>query len=385
MDQIVWTGLGHDFTGFEAGLIGAGLLAVLVLTIVAIVLSRAGRGRAAIEAMRAAEQAMALEQRLAQLMQVQSEMTGRIQSLSEIFGARTSDLARVLSETIDNSSQRMGQSLAETRTKTEESLGKLNERLAVIDSAQTTITRLSTEVVDLQKILSNKQQRGAFGQGRMEAIIGDALAAGAYQFQVTLSNGKRPDCVVKLPNGAPPLVIDAKFPLESWQLIEASQSPDDLARASTQFRNDIGVHVKAIAGNYLLPGETHDVAFMFVPSESIFADLHEKFDDVVQKASRARVMIVSPSLLMLSVQVVQALMRDVEMRKQAHRIQHEVTMILEDVRRLGERVDLLRTHFRAADRDIEQIETTAAKITGRGGRIGQLEFEAAPARLAAAD
>lgn len=380
METVLWTGFGHDFTALEVLLGGLGL-AIVALVVVVIVAWRAGGTRAAA----AAQHRAALEQHLAQLMQTQSEMTGRIQSMSEIFGSRTAELAKTVGDRLDSSSQRMGQALTESRTKTEESLSKLHERLAVIDRAQATITELSTEVVDLQKILSDKQQRGAFGQGRMEAIVADGLSAGAYEFQVTLSNNRQPDCVVYLPNSAPPLVIDAKFPLESWQLIQRAESADDAARAATAFRNDVGVHVKAIAERYLIPGETHDTAFMFVPSESIFADLHEKFPDVVQKAARARVMIVSPSLLMLSIQVVQALMRDVEMRKQAHLIQHEVMMILEDVSRLGDRVEKLRQHFQLANKDIEQIETSAGRIASRGSRIGQLELEDAPPRLDAAD
>lgn len=380
MDTVLWTGFGHDFTVLEVLVGGLGLVVVGLLVAVLVTL-RSGGARAAA----AAVDRTNLEQHLAQLMQTQSELTGRIQSMSEIFGSRTAELAKTVSDRLDSSSQRLGQALTENRTKTQESLTKLHERLAVIDRAQITITELSTEVVDLQKILSDKQQRGAFGQGRMEAIVADGLSAGAYAFQVTLSNNRQPDCVVYLPNSAPPLVIDAKFPLESWQLVQTAESADDAARAATAFRNDVGVHVKAIAERYLIPGETHDTAFMFVPSESIFADLHEKFADVVQKAARARVMIVSPSLLMLSIQVVQALMRDVEMRKQAHLIQHEVMMILEDVSRLGERVDALRNHFRLADRDIGQIETTTSKITSRGTRIGQLELEDAPPRLDAAD
>lgn len=380
MDTVLWTGFGHDFTVLEVLVGGLGLIVVGLLVAVLVTL-RSGGARAAA----AAVDRTNLEQHLAQLMQTQSELTGRIQSMSEIFGSRTAELAKTVSDRLDSSSQRLGQALTENRTKTQESLTKLHERLAVIDRAQITITELSTEVVDLQKILSDKQQRGAFGQGRMEAIVADGLSAGAYAFQVTLSNNRQPDCVVYLPNSAPPLVIDAKFPLESWQLVQTAESADDAARAATAFRNDVGVHVKAIAERYLIPGETHDTAFMFVPSESIFADLHEKFADVVQKAARARVMIVSPSLLMLSIQVVQALMRDVEMRKQAHLIQHEVMMILEDVSRLGERVDALRNHFRLADRDIGQIETTTSKITSRGTRIGQLELEDAPPRLDAAD
>src|SRR5690606_315304 len=173
--------------------------------------------------------------------------------------------------------------------------------------------------------------------GRMEAIIGDGLAPNSYAFQITLSNGSRPDAVVYMPNNAPSLVIDAKFPLESWQRFAAG-APEEQKFAANGFRNDMGVHIKAISEKYLIAGETADTAFLFVPSESIFADLHEKFEDVVQKALKARVVIVSPSILMLSIQVVQALMRDVRMREEAYRIQTEVRALLADVGRLDDRV-----------------------------------------------
>lgn len=358
--------------------LAAGLALVLVLLLVLLVTQmRAARRRAedaAAEATRAAE----MERHLADMMRVQSEMTGRMQTMSEIFGTRTSDLARLLSERIDASSHRVNQSMTETREKTEETLTKLNERLAVIDRAQTNIAQLSGEIVSLQSILSNKQQRGAFGQGRMEAIIADGLAANAYSFQATLSNGSRPDALIHMPNDAPALVVDAKFPLEGWQRIAEADGPELLKQAMTAFRNDCGVHIKAISEKYLIAGETQDTAFMFVPSESIFADLHERFEDIVQRASRARVVIVSPSLLMLSIQVIQALLRDVRMREQAHIIQKEVSILLADVGRLTERVQKLQTHFSQANADIDLILTSAGKVTKRGERIEALEFEDKP-------
>jgi DNA recombination protein RmuC len=357
-----------------------GLIALLLLVLLALAL-RAGRARAdeaASEAARGAE----LERRLADLLRVQSEMTGRMQTMSEIFGSRTSDLARLLSERIEASSHRVNQSMTETRDKTELSLAKLNERLAVIDRAQTNITELSGEIVSLQSILANKQQRGAFGQGRMEAIVADGMGGTGYSFQATLSNGSRPDCLIHMPNNAPPLVIDAKFPLEGWQRLGDTATPEELRLAMTAFRGDIGVHVKAIADKYLISGETQDTAFMFVPSESIFADLHERFDDVVQRANRARVMIVSPSLLMLSIQVVQALLRDVRMREQAHLIQREVVGLLDDMRRLTERTRKLQAHFTQANGDIEDILTSTAKLTRRGERIETMDFAEEERRLA---
>lgn len=366
MDHILFDAFGIPVTLSLALIAGLGFLALLmlVLLIVSLRMASARANEALLEAERNAE----IERHMADMMRVQSEMTGRMQTMSEIFGSRTSDLARLLSERIEASSHRVNQSMAETREKTEESLSRLNERLAVIDRAQTNITQLSGEIVSLQSILSNKQQRGAFGQGRMESIVADGMAPNSYSFQATLSNGSRPDCLIHMPNEAPSLVIDAKFPLESWQRLNEAESPEALRVAMAGLRNDIGVHVKAIADKYLIAGETQDTAFMFVPSESIFADLHERFEDIVQKASRARVVIVSPSLLMLSIQVVQALLRDVRMREQAHIIQKEVTMLLGDVGRLTERVQKLKVHFGQAGTDIDGILTSAEKVSKRGER-----------------
>lgn len=370
-----------DFAVTLATAIAGGVALAGVLLLILLVASlRAGRERAE-DAAAAIARSAEMERHLASLMQVQSEMTGRMQTMSEIFGSRTSDLARLVNERLDSTSQRVGQALQETRAKTDEGLNKLHERLAVIDRAQSTMTSLSSEIVSLQSILANKQTRGAFGQGRMEAIVGDGLAPNAYSFQSTLSNGYRPDCLIIMPNDAPSLVIDAKFPLESWQRLAAASNPDELRQAQAGFRSDIAVHVRAISEKYLIPGETQDTAFMFVPSESIFADLHEHFEDVVQRASRARVVIVSPALLMLSIQVIQALLRDVRMREQAHLIQKEVRELLGDVARLDERVNKLQTHFTQANRDIGDILISTGKVTKRSERIDAMDFEE-PQRLA---
>jgi DNA recombination protein RmuC len=365
--------LGYAIAG---GVALIGLL--LVLMLVAVGRTSSARREEAEEAL---ARSAAMERHIAGLMQVQSEMTGRVQSMSEMFGSRTAELSQMVNDRLDTTSQRVGQALQETRAKTDEGLNKLHERLAVIDRAQSTMTSLSSEIVSLQSILSNKQTRGAFGQGRMEAIVGDGLAPNAYSFQSTLSNGYRPDCLIIMPNDAPSLVIDAKFPLESWQRIASADNPEALRAAQTGFKQDIAVHVKAISEKYLIPGETQDTAFMFVPSESIFADIHEHFEDVVQRASRARVVIVSPALLMLSIQVIQALLRDVSMREQAHLIQKEVRELLADVGRLDERVNKLQTHFTQASKDIDDILVSTSKVTRRSERIDAMDFEE-PQRLA---
>jgi DNA recombination protein RmuC len=365
-----------------AAVIAALLLGLVVLTL------RGNRQRVADAAQRALEieaaqqKTEAAEKMLAHLLQVQSEMTGRMQTMSEIFGSRTSDLARLVNERLDAQGQRVGQAIEATNRKNEESLSKLAERLAVIDRAQANITTLSKDVVSLQSILANKQTRGAFGQGRMEAIITDGLPVGSFAFQYTLSTNARPDCVIFMPNGTPPLVIDAKFPLESWQRLQAAQNEQEQHVARLGFRQDMQVHIRAISEKYLVAGETHDTAFLFVPSESIFADIHEHFEDVVQRASRARVVVVSPSLLMLSIQVVQALLRDVRVREEAHRIQSEVRELVTDVGRLKDRVIALQKHFGQASNDIGDILTSTSKIVRRGQKIDELDLDDEPQRLA---
>ena len=373
-------GLGISY-GLAAmtGLVVVALLLVGVL----VVLWRGSAARSSAEA-EADEQQGELDRRLADLLRVQSEMTGRMQTMAEIFSGRTSDLARLVNERLDSQGQRLGTALQDSNTRTAESLSKLAERLAVIDRAQANITQLSENVVSLQSILANKQTRVAFGQGRMETIIADGLAPNGYAFQYKLSNNCQPDCVVFMPNGGPSLVIDAKFPLESWQRFSAAQTPDEARAAGIEFRNVMGVHIRAIAEKYLIPGETQDTALLFVPSESIFADLHEKFADSVQRAARARVVIVSPSILMLSIQVMQGLLRDVRMREEAHRIQTEVRELLIDVGRLDDRVRKLQSHFQQANTDVEQILVSSGKVTSRGERIEAMDFEdeAPPRRLA---
>jgi DNA recombination protein RmuC len=356
---------------FAAG----GLFAALLIALLVVVV-RQSRVRAE-EAEDAQRKNAANERHLADLIRIQSEMTGRMQTMSEIFGSRTSDLARLVNDRLDSQGQRIGAAMQEGNVKTNESLAKLQERLAVIDRAQTNITQLSQDVVGLQSILANKQTRGAYGQGRMETIIGDGLAPNSYAFQPTLSNGTRPDALVFMPNNAPSLVIDAKFPLESWQRLSEADGPEQLRFAGNGFKNDMGVHIRAISEKYLIAGETADTAFLFVPSESIFADLHEKFEDVVQRALKARVVIVSPAILMLSIQVVQALLRDVRMREEAHKIQREVRELLLDVGRLDERVRKLQTHFTQAAGDIGDIVTSSSKVARRGERIEAMDFEEA--------
>ncbi len=354
-------------------------LAALVLIVIwlALTLARASRRRAAAEADAAARAAQA-EARLAEILKAQSEMQGRMGAMTELFGARQAELNQSIGQRIDGMTQRLGSSITEQTKSTHENLSKLQERLAVIDTAQNNIQSLARDVVGLQAILSNKQTRGAFGQSRMETIIQDGLPFGAFSFQPTLTNGMRPDCTITMPNGAPDLVIDAKFPLEAWNAMreaEAEGTGEQAAQQAQQrFRRDIEVHIRDISDKYLISGETQDTAFLFVPSESIFAEIHEKFEAIVHKAQRSRVVIVSPSLLMLSIQVIQALLKDARMREQAHLIQGEVLRLMEDLSRLDDRTRKLQAHFSMAQKDVDLILTSSDKLTKRGAKIEALEF-----------
>lgn len=307
-----------------------------------------------------------------------SELKGRLQTLAEISVSRHGELARAVNERLDRMTHKVGTDLNETARKTNDSIAKLNERLAVIDTAQKNLTDLSTNMVSLQEILANKQARGAFGQMRMETIIQDGLPKGAYTFQATLSNGKRPDCVLHLPNTKAGIVIDAKFPLEGFEAFRTARREEEKKEAAKRVRLDVAKHVGDMAERYFLPGETQDTAILFVPSESIYADLAEHFSDLVQKAHRARIMICAPNMLMLAVQTMQAILKDVKMREQAHLIQREVVHLMEDVGRLRERVLDLQRHFGQANADIEKILTSSERIGSRGHKIENLEFENEP-------
>jgi DNA recombination protein RmuC len=310
-----------------------------------------------------------------------TELKVRLQTLAEISVSRHGELARGVNERLDRMTHKVGTDLNETARKTYESISKLNERLAVIDTAQKNLTDLSTNMVSLQQILSNKQARGAFGQMRMETIIQDGLPKGAYTFQATLSNGKRPDCVLHLPNTSAGVVIDAKFPLEGFEAFRTARRDEEKKEAAKRVRIDVIRHIEAMAERYFVPGETQDTAILFVPSESIYADLAEHFDDVVQKAHRARIMICAPNMLMLAVHTMQAILKDVKMREQAHLIQREVIHLMEDTERLRERVLDLQRHFGQANTDIEKILTSSDRINSRGRKIEALEFEAEVAVL----
>lgn len=384
--------------------IAAGGTGMVVLAILALLLSARRRRSETVAA-----DNLRAELRLARdLMGAElAELKGRISTIADISSRRETELGATLDQRLDHVSDRLGQSLdkvterlaasladtgnrlgqnlSDQGARTTDGLSRLYERLAVIDTAQANLTELSSQVVSLKDVLGNKQARGAFGQLRMEAIIEDGLPRGAFEFQATLSNGKRPDCLVRLPSAPAPLVIDAKFPLEGFEALRLARTAEETQGAMQRVRTAVAGHIDDIAGKYLIAGETQDMALMFVPSEQVYAELHERFPDVLQRAHRARVVIVSPNMLMLAVQTMQAIFKDVRMREQAGLIQREVGLLMGDVTRLAERARELERHFMLAAKDVEKILASSERIANRGKRIEGVDLAEVPESKAAAE
>jgi len=365
-------------TPFEIGVLAIGT--VLVIGLLALYL-KAERGQRD-----GAGQSERLAEATDYLAKAQSELAVRLQTLNESqlaiqngLGERLQAQERALSKTLDERlsdvGKRLGDGLSDHAQRTHVTMSALQERLAVIDAAQKNLTELSSRVVTLQDILANKQARGAFGEIQLNDLVVNALPPTAYEFQASLSNGKRADCLLKLPNPPGSIVIDSKFPLESFEALHNAKDDAAKVQAGRTFSADILKHVKDIAEKYILPGETAESALMFLPSEAVYAELHASFRNVVEESFKRRVWIVSPTTLMATLNTVRAVLKDAQMREQAGLIQKEVETMMTDVGRLTDRVDNLQRHFDQAAKDIEQIQTSADKVMKRGEKIRNVELE----------
>ena len=282
-------------------------------------------------------------------------------------------LSKRLEESLGNMSERLSQNLNKQTQSTHDNLKSLAERLAVIDAASQQITTLTTQVSSLQNILSNKTERGAFGEVQLENLVRNVLPPNAYEFQHQLSNGKRADCVLRLPNPPGDIVIDAKFPLEAWQSLQNATTEAEKAAARKALGLAVKGHVKDIQKKYILAGETAESACLFLPSEAVYAELHANMQSIIEDSYKARVWIVSPTTMMATLNTVRAILRDARMREQTALIQAEIIKLIEDVVRLDKRVESLGRHFGQAQKDIDDIRTSTGKITKRGERIGEFD------------
>jgi DNA recombination protein RmuC len=356
-------------------LILAGLCAGLLLLLVVLLLRRNAAPSGAPAASEA--QLAQLAGQIQHLASSQAQLQASTQTaLAERLQIQERALTAALEERLSALSHRVSDRLQESTTITGQTLADLRERLAAIDAAQKNITDLSSQVVDLQNVLSNKQARGAFGEIQLQDIVQSALPPAHYEFQAALGEGKRVDCLLKLPNPPGPIAVDAKFPLEAYRALRDARDDAALTLAKRDFTLAIRNHIKAIAEKYIVPGETAESALMFLPSEAVYAELHANFPNLVDEASKLRVWIVSPTTLMATLTTIRAVLKDVRMREQAHILQAKIGDLVKDVDRLDDRVGKLQRHFEQGADDVRQIRISTEKIVKRGSEITELELEA---------
>lgn len=324
---------------------------------------------------RATAEFQTVAERVEALAASQNQLAGRLAALGEGAAAAQAELSRTLAERLDAVTKGVGESLEKTTEKTGKALGDLETRLVRIDEAQKRLSELSGQVIRLQDILDNKQRRGAFGEQILDQLVADALPKGIYEFQVALSPGTRVDCLVKLPHPPGPVAIDAKFPLESYRAFIAATEDAGRTTAGRKLSADMHKHVSDIAEKYIVPGETADIALLFLPSEAIYADLNRDFANVIETARRRRVYIVSPNTLMAMLTAIGAILKDARVREQAGIIQTEVGRLKDDVVRLLDRVENLKRHFAQAEKDLKDVEVSAGKIGRKADHIGALPLE----------
>jgi len=355
-----------------AALGGAGL--VLLLFVLIIVTMRAA-ARSARMADPILNQMQMLGGRVQSLSDGQHQLSGGLTHVSEAQAASQARMLALMEQRLADVSRGMSESLHGTATRTARSLGELQQRLETIDKAQANIEKLSGDVLSLQDILSNKQTRGAFGEIQLNDIVRKALPADAYTMQATLSNGKRADCLIHLPNPPGPIVIDSKFPLESYEALRRATNNAETIEAQRMLRIAVRGHIKAISERYILEGETADGALMFLPSEAVYAELHANFPEIVRDGFAAKVWIVSPTTCMATLNTMRAILKDARMREQAGAIRRELALLHGDVDRLGNRVESLDRHFHQAAKDIEDIKISSDKAARRAKRLDNFDFE----------
>ena len=307
--------------------------------------------------------------------QVIQTVEARLASVQQNMQDRLADNAMRSQRAMTEMQERMKESLHGSSKQTTTSLTQLQERLAAIDKAQDNITKLSGDVLSLQDILSNKQTRGAFGEIQLRDIVSKALPSDSYVMQHTLSNGKRADCLIHLPNPPGPIVIDSKFPLEAYEALRKADTDWELKDAVAKMKTAVTKHINDIAEKYIIEGETADGALMFLPSEAVYAELHANFPDIVRKGFDARVWIVSPTTCMATLNTMRAILKDARMREQAGAIRKTLKHLHRDVELVVERVGKLDTHFRQAQRDVHEISTAAERAGKRATRLDNFDFE----------
>ena len=352
-----------------------GVAAALLLILVLLITTLRAAGRSARMTEPLSREMGSLSQRVQGLSDGQHQLAGGLTHVSEAQAAAQANMLQLMEKRLGQVSERMNENLQGSARRTAQSLGDLQQRLVAIDKAQDNITKLSGDVLTLQDILSNKQTRGAFGEIQLTDIVSKALPKDSYELQHTLSNGKRADCLIHLPNPPGPICIDSKFPLEAYEALRNASSDWEVNEAAKLLRSSVKKHIKDISERYILDGETADGALMFLPSEAVYAELHANFPELVRDGFAARVWIVSPTTCMATLNTMRAILKDARMREQAGAIRRELGLLFADVDRLGTRVENLDRHFGQASKDIADIKISADKAGRRARRLDNFDFE----------
>ena len=353
--------------------IGSAVFALVVVLLLISVARAAGRSAQATAPL--TSQMEYLNQRVQVLGDGQQQLVGGLTHVSESQAAQQSNMLKLMEARLTAVQEQMNVNLQTSSKNTALSLGELQQRLVTIDKAQDNIQKLSGSVLSLQDILANKQTRGAFGEIQLQEIVSKALPPDAYTWQATLSNGKRADCLIHLPNPPGPIVIDSKFPLEAYEALRKATSDWDKNEAVKLMRVSVKSHIKAISDKYILDGETADGALMFLPSEAVYAELHSNFPELVREGFEAHVWIVSPTTCMATLNTMRAILKDARMREQAGAIRSALRHLHRDVELVVERVEKLNTHFGQARKDIEGISTAAERAGKRAHKLDNFDFE----------
>ncbi len=349
--------------------------AILLLIVILLIMAVRAAGRSANMTAPLARQMGDLGLRVQSLSDGQQQLAGGLNHVSEAQAAAQSNMLQLMEKRLAQVSGQMNENLQGSARRTAQSLGELQQRLTAIDKAQENITKLSGDVLTLQDILSNKQTRGAFGEIQLHDIVQKALPSDSFTLQHTLSNGRRADCLIHLPNPPGPICIDSKFPLEAYEALRNASTDWEVNEAAKFLRTSVKKHIKDISEKYILDGETADGALMFLPSEAVYAELHANFPELVREGFNARVWIVSPTTCMATLNTMRAILKDARMREQAGAIRRELGLLFADVDRLGTRVENLDRHFNQAAKDISDIKISADKAGRRAKRLDNFDFE----------
>lgn len=306
---------------------------------------------------------------------LRKDLDRSLKQQSEVTSKSITGLTESTDNRLKEISGQVEKRLTDGFEKTNQTFSDVIKRLALIDDAQKKITELSSNVVSLQEILNDKRSRGAFGEVQLQSLISNIMPDSHYTMQCKLSNEKIADCVLLLPEPTGKIAIDAKFPLESYKrMMDISVADVDRKEAAKQFARDIKKHINDISSKYIIPPETSDGAVMFIPAESVFAEIHGHYPELVEHAYKAKVWMVSPTTLMAILTTASAVIKDEQTRKQVHIIKEHLSALGKDFVRFQGRMDKLSSHIGQVTKDVDLVHTSAKKITSRFERIERVDL-----------